>query len=224
MEIKNRFSGEVIIAGDAATLADLVATARRKGKSLSGADLSRANLSGANLSLADLSLARGVQPERCTPLLLLLDQPAAIRAYKLVTAEGDSPMCRSNGHTPIHYEIGQAYEVADACTDVGQDCAAGISLATLDWVLANHQEGHRVFIAEFEAKDIAAIPTASNGKIRVKRCRIVAEKDISALVKKPEPEKPAEAPAAVAPPEPPPREAEASEEARQAGAEGEVTV
>jgi hypothetical protein len=40
------------------------------------------------------------------------------------------------------------------------------------------QQGWRILIAEFTAADIAAIPTATNGKFRVHRCRIVGEKDL----------------------------------------------
>jgi hypothetical protein len=46
--------------------------------------------------------------------------------------------------------------------------------------------GFRVLIAEFSAADIACVPTATDGKFRVRRCAIVGEKDISALICKPE--------------------------------------
>jgi hypothetical protein len=161
--------------------------ANLSGANLSGADLSRANLSeanlseaylsGANLSRANLHGATGITPERCTPLLMLLDQPGAIRAYKLVTAAGVGPF---NGG--ITYKVGKSYEVKDAETDPTEQCAAGINLATLDWCLMNWQKGWRVLIAEFTAADIACIPTATDGKFRVHRCRIVGEKDIAGLV------------------------------------------
>ena len=38
-------------------------------------------------------------------------------------------------------------------------------------------------LAEFEAKDIAAIPIGSDGKFRVHRCTIVGEKDLAELGK-----------------------------------------
>lgn len=41
--------------------------------------------------------------------------------------------------------------------------------------------GYKILIAEFTAKDIAAIPTATDGKFRVFRCKIVGEKDLKAL-------------------------------------------
>jgi len=155
---------------------------------LYGANLYGANLYGANLSGADLYGATGIDPNRSTPLRMLLDQPGAIRAYKLVLANGDSPFASGNGFKPITYKIGRNYRVKDANTDCREYCGAGINLATLDWVMREWREGYRILIAEFKAKDIAAIPTATDGKFRVFRCRIVAEKDLVelGLVKKPE--------------------------------------
>jgi len=146
------------------------------GANLSGANLSRANLSGADLYGADLYGAEGIDPQRCTPLLMLLDQPGKIRAYKLVTAQGVGPF---NGG--ITYEVGKTYSVKDANCDPKEQCAEGINLATLDWCLREWQEGYRILVAEFAAADIAAIPTATNGKFRVKWCRIVAEKSLKQL-------------------------------------------
>jgi hypothetical protein len=166
--------------------------ANLSGANLSGANLSRANLSGANLYGADLyganlygadlyganlSGARGADAARCTPLLMLLDQPGAIRAYKLVTADGVGPF---NGG--ITYAIGQSYDVSDANCDVTEACGAGINVATLDWCLREWREGYRVLIVEFTAADIAAIPTATDGKFRLWRAKVVGEKDITALV------------------------------------------
>ena len=147
--------------------------ANLNGANLRVADLSGADLSGAYLSRAYLNGATGINPLRCTPLLMLLDQPGPIRAYKLVKADGVGPY---NGG--ITYEIGGSYEVATACTDVNEHCAAGISLATLDWCMAEWQPGRRILVVEFEAGDIAAIPTATDGKFRVHRCRVVGEKDL----------------------------------------------
>ena len=108
------------------------------------------------------------------PLLFLLDQPGKIRAYKLVRSDGLAPF---NGG--ITYEIGKKYEVANANTDEFTLCEKGINLATMDWIIKNYEEGLRIFIAEFESKDIASIPTASDGKFRVFRCEIVGEKKLS---------------------------------------------
>jgi hypothetical protein len=148
---------------------------------LSGADLSWANLSGANLSGANLSGANGIDAARCTPLLMLLDQPGPIRAYKLVTADGVGPF---NGG--LIYRVGESVAVADANTNPLDACAAGINVATLDWCLREWTPGWKVLVVEFTAQDIAAIPTATDGKFRLHRCTVVAEKDISAHVALPE--------------------------------------
>ncbi len=151
--------------------------ANLSGANLSGADLSEADLSGADLSRANLSEATGVSAERCTPLLMLRDQPGTIHAYKLVTADGVGPF---NGG--ITYEVGGTYEVLAANADALTACGAGINVATLDWCLREWAPGYRILIAAFEAKDIAAIPTATDGKFRLYRCRIVGEKDLAGLV------------------------------------------
>ena len=112
---------------------------------------------------------------------MLLDQPGNIRAYKLVNKNGVGPF---NGG--IKYEIGQRFTVFGADTDIGNQCGEGINLATLDWCMKEWQEGYRILIAEFTATDIAAIPTATDGKFRVRCCTIVGEKDLAeiGLVKK----------------------------------------
>jgi hypothetical protein len=115
---------------------------------------------------------------------MLLDQPGAIRAYKLVKANGLAPF---NGG--ITYEVGKDYEVPDASTDSTVECGPGINLATLPWCLRNkNEESWRVLIAEFTVADIAAIPLGTDGKFRVKRCRIVGEVDLVARGLVPAPE------------------------------------
>jgi uncharacterized protein YjbI with pentapeptide repeats len=152
--------------------------ANLSGANLSGADLSGANLSGANLSGAYLSGAVGIVRERAIDLLMLLDQPGLIRAYKLVTAESDSPL----SDTKLRYEVGATMEVANANTDPAEPCGVGIHVATLPWVLHQWKPGHRVLLVEFTAADIACIPTATDGKFRLHRCTVVGEKDVSAWV------------------------------------------
>ena len=147
------------------------------GANLSGADLSAANLSGADLYRANLSGAEGVQPYRTTPLLMLLDQPGKIRAYKMTDEYGRSPI---QLHA-ITYAVGSTHEVADALTDAREACGAGINVATLDWIMREWQPGYRIFVVEFEAADIAAIPTATDGKFRLHRCTVVAEKDLAEI-------------------------------------------
>ena len=144
---------------------------------LAGAHLSGADLSRTNLSWAHLSGANGIDPARCTPLLMLRDQPGLIHAYKLVTADGVGPF-----QGGITYRIGESYEVADANTDPGEQCGSGIHVATLDWCLREWRAGYRVLVVSFLAADIAAIPTATDGKFRLWRATVVGEKDITALV------------------------------------------
>ena len=167
------------------------------GANLSGADLHGANLSGANLYganlrgaildgafLVDANLrgaildgAKGINKYICTPLLMLLDQPGPIRAYKLVTAEGKGPQYPSK----FTYAVGRDYYEENANCDDTEECAAGINLCTLDWAIKEWRIGFRILIAEFTAKDIAAIPIATDGKFRVKRCSIVGEKDLKKI-------------------------------------------
>ena len=107
---------------------------------------------------------------------MLLDQRGPVRAYKLTTSDG---VCPFNGG--ITYEVGGTYEVANANTDAGEQCAAGINVATLDWCLREWQPGYRVLVVEFTAADIAAIPTGTDGKFRLHRCRVVEEKTLADL-------------------------------------------
>ena len=169
VEIRARaiFGGYLIFALDVDAS---IAPDRRVRVALQAALKARANLSGANLSRAI-----GISPERTTDLLMLLDQPGKIRAYKLVTSDLRSPI---HGFNAITYTIGETIEVSDANTSQNIHCAAGINVATLPWVLRNWCVGWRVLIVEFEAKDIAAIPTATDGKFRLFRCTVVGEKAI----------------------------------------------
>jgi hypothetical protein len=43
------------------------------------------------------------------------------------------------------------------------------------------QPGYRILLAEFQATDIASIPTGTDGKFRVHRCKIVGEKDLGEI-------------------------------------------
>jgi len=154
--------------------------ANLSGANLSGADLSRANLSGANLSGANLSdaylsrayfsRATGIAPERCTDLLMLLDQVGKIRAYKLTKPDGSGPT-----YPGLTYAVGETVEAADANTDPDDHCGAGVNLATLPWCLSQWRPGYRILVCEFTRADIAAIPTATDGKFRTHRCKVVRE-------------------------------------------------
>jgi hypothetical protein len=102
IEIKS-LAGSLLFEGDFSSLAEAVVSAVKKGADLGGAnlrdaDLGGANLRGADLGGANLGGAKGLDRTRTQPLMMLLDQPGAIRAYKLVTSELESPIAPENGH------------------------------------------------------------------------------------------------------------------------------
>jgi len=110
-----------------------------------------------------------------------MDQPGPVRLYKLVNENGEGPY---NGG--IKYSVGADVEVLNADTNPTVQCSRGISVATLDWCLGEWRPGYKIRIVEFEAKDIACIPTATDGKIRLYRCRVVGEKELPASCKEAE--------------------------------------
>jgi hypothetical protein len=140
---------------------------------LAGAHLAGANLADANLARADLAGAKGINPWRASPLMMLLDQPGKIRAYKVVTAGGVGPF---NGG--ITYKVGESYEV-EANTDPTEQCGRGLHVASFDWCAREWREGYRVLVLEFEAKDIACIPLGTDGKFRLHRATVVGEVDLA---------------------------------------------
>jgi hypothetical protein len=146
---------------------------------LTGANLRGANLTCAYLTGANLRDAKGLAPERHNALLLLKDQVGKIRAYKLVTADLQSPLAV----TKLTYEIGSTVK-AKASTDEAVSCAEGVSLATLPWCLREWRPGQRILVCEFTAEDIAAIPHTSDGKFRVHRAKVIREVDIEAIFAK----------------------------------------
>lgn len=105
-----------------------------------------------------------------------MDQPGKIRAYKLVNSKFVGPF---NGG--LVYKIGERVSVPKANTNESSQCAEGINLATLDWCMKEWKSGYHILLAEFTSKDIAAIPTSTDGKFRVSRCKIVGEKDLVEL-------------------------------------------
>ena len=172
IDVRNRWTGDVqftaeVECDESASWGVRLALAVKWGLENS------ADLRSADLSSANLSSAVGFVPERVCPLLMLRDQPGKIRAYKLVTAKGEGPF---NGG--IIYRAGETVSVDDADTSPTELCGRGIHVATLDWCLCEWCEGYRILVVEFEAADIAAIPTASNGKFRLHRCTVVGEKEL----------------------------------------------
>ena len=176
IQIKKWTDGSLMHEIEADNLKAAVELLVNKSANLYEANLRGANLCEANLREANLYGAKGINKFLTTPLYMLTDQPGLIRAYKLVTSKNTGP------HYPsITYKIGQKHEVPDADCDENKQCAEGISLATLDWVMREWQPGNKILVAEFRASDIACIPVASDGKFRVSRCEIVGEKDLKEL-------------------------------------------
>jgi hypothetical protein len=106
--------------------------------------------------------------------MMLYDQ-GEVTAYKLVTADMRSPMAADQGGTPITYAIGAEYVEDDACTDEEQQCAHGLSVATLAWCLRNWSQGRRILRVLHLGCDIAAIPVGTDGKWRIRRMRVTGE-------------------------------------------------
>ena len=175
-EIKNRWGGELLFSSETDTWR-LAIEAAIKAK----ADLRYADLSSADLSYADLRSALGFTAYQATPLKMLEFQTGPIRLFKLVNAKGIGPF---NGG--ITYEVGEGYECPEANCNEQEQCAAGLNVATLDWCLLHLEQGYRIFVVEFQAKDIAAIPIATDGKIRVKKLKVVEELDLSKYLPKKE--------------------------------------
>ena len=196
IEIKNRFNGRIIISGKYTSIKN--ALEENPGADLSGADLSRADLSGANLYGADLSGAdlsradlygadlsgaKGINKYLSTPLLMLHEQTGKIRAYKLVNEKLEGPT-----YGGVKYEVGKIVS-AEMDTDESEHCSYGISLATLDWCMKEWQEGFKILIVEFTAKITVdgkkvsniTVPTATDGKFRIQKGKVVAEKDLKEI-------------------------------------------
>jgi hypothetical protein len=125
-------------------------------------------------------------PPRDHPLDLLVksdlkrlkNHDGMVRAYKYTDKDAQSPT-----QTPkITYTVGKTVKVAHADEDPTNGCAAGINLATLDWVAAYvGKNGNRCFAVEFDSDDLAAIPDCMSGKFRVKECYVVEELDPTKL-------------------------------------------
>jgi hypothetical protein len=139
-----------------------------RGAYLQGADLRGADLRGAYLRDADLRGAENINKYLTTPLYMLLHQPGKIRAYKIINDKKEG--IYSGG---LKYKVGSVVKVDKWNTNEHEQCGAGISLATLDWCLREHGEGKVILLCEFTAKDIVAIPVGSDGKFRVKKCKVI---------------------------------------------------
>ena len=173
MKLYNHLGAEIFDGGATTPLRDTLIKAV-----CANADLHGANLSNAYLSNADLSGAIGLNRWRSMPLMMLMDQPGAMRAYKLVLKSNDEGIYNGG----LKYTVGATLSVDNADTDPDADCGAGINVAPLDWCLRQYNADlHVIRIVEFTAADIACIPIG-DGKFRLHRCTVVGEKDVSAIV------------------------------------------
>jgi len=102
-----------------------------------------------------------------------------VRAYKYVTKEAKSPV--RTGTDAIIYKVGDDYEIKDANTDPTSGCHTGINVSDVAWAKGNATGENRLFAFEFEMTDVAAIPTHTDGKFRVHRCKCVEELDPKTL-------------------------------------------
>ena len=101
-------------------------------------------------------------------------------AYKFGRTKGltyESPLKKST--TPrLSYTLGGTMRVTDADTNTRNGCGRGVNVATRDWIERVPfwaPEDGAIFLVEFTARDIAAVPCFENGKFRLFRCRVVAK-------------------------------------------------
>lgn len=160
-EIKQRFNGSVLFSLETASFSNCVEAAVR---------------TRADFAYADLAGATGINKHQVTPLRILLDQPGPIRAYKLINKHGEGPF---NGGIKYDGAI-DSFSVELFDKDENSQCGAGINLATLDWCMKEWREDYRILLMEFFAADLV-VPTLTDGKFRVRKCRRVGEVDLKEI-------------------------------------------
>lgn len=126
-----------------------------------------------------LSQARNFHPEMFDMLWLLQYQKGKVRLFKLVTDNNTG--IYKTGKTSITYTDGKTVRVNKYDTDCRIECAEGIHLATLDWCYKHFEEGYKIKVCEFDVKDIVAIPYGGEGKIRVRKCKVLYSLDLKKL-------------------------------------------
>ena len=193
IEIKNRFSGEILYSLECNSIRECLEKAIRRNADLRDANLSGANLSGANLLGANLSRANlsgtnlsgviGINPYLCTPLLILLDQPKEndLIAYKLTDSNYCSPIAPNYGYTKVKYVISETIKEPDADENPNIQCAKGVNVATLDWCMKEWQQGYKILRGTFKVSDIACIPTGTDGKFRLRQFTPINEVDLKEI-------------------------------------------
>ncbi len=194
-DLQKANAADVVLTGANLANADLreanFVGADLRSANLKGANLREANFSRANLTDADLTdtiikstnfcQCQGVNPYLSTPLLMLLDQPGPIRAYKLVYSWGEGVF-----YGGINYlEDGDSFAV-EMDPDPTHRQGAGIHLATLDWCMKHWEKLNRILIMEFNVKRAdgtsnICVPYGSDGDFRVSECRRVDEVKIDEI-------------------------------------------
>ena len=139
---------------------------------LTETDLRNANFEGANLRGANLWKANLTDVENLPlpDLNILKYQKGKLRAFKLVDKNYEGKF-----QGGVKYEIGEIVKEKNFDPDERVLCSRGINVATLEWCLENKGEGDIILEVEFMAEDIVAIPYATDGKFRLKRCKVIRE-------------------------------------------------
>ncbi len=155
--------------------------ANLKNANLWNADLKNADLRNADLRNADLRYAKNLANIYKTDLAILKSQPGKLRAYKYLNGN-------TSPYENAEYVVGKTYTCKDYSSDEFELCGKGLNVATLDWCLRDTNCNlDKIYIeVEFTAKDIVAIPCASDGKFRVKKFKILrklTKKELTKAIK-----------------------------------------
>ena len=158
------------------------------GANLSGANLSVANLSGANLSAANLSgtnlSAANLSGTNLSGVFGLINSKEFLSQFKK-TKEG-CIVFKTFGDTytsPTTWEISPLSEISEAVNPLPTvDCACGINVATINWVLDNYPKSvvYECLI-KFEDLIDCVVPYNTKGKFRAGRVtilRALTEQDV----------------------------------------------
>jgi len=189
IEIKNRYSNEIIISGKYESIKDCLeknTDADLRGADLRGADLTDADLRGADLTDADLRGAdlRGADLRGAEKYMFWL-KPYTLNDYikefkikkkgnyiyvfKGVSDDLKSPMHITN---KLEYKIGTIIETEYANPNVFEECTYGIHLCPTKELAGKW--GTRLIEVKVHIGDIVAIPyPVTKDKFRVKKCEVV---------------------------------------------------
>jgi len=101
-------------------------------------------------------------------LLKMQSPETKLKAWKYLLNNSTSPFYE------YRYKVGKTYTEKIYSTDEKLDCSMGFNVATLQWCLKNNEHKTGKFIeVEFSAKDIIAVPFATDGEFRVKKLKVL---------------------------------------------------